>query len=215
MTRRADPISFAGSTLRTYRHVCAFFNSEDEEYATLLPFIVEGLKRGERAYHVLQSRHRDEHVRRLRGGGVDVDNALQKRQLEVVGPQDTYLRGGRFNQTAMLELVQQALRAGGESGFPLTRMVAHAEVVLEDSRSANDWIEYESRLNQVLPGYDDAVICTYDANLLSGPIAIDILRTHPVAIVGGVLHENPFFLPPEQFLREIASRSSAPLQAYR
>ena len=45
--------------------------------------------------------------------------------------------------------------------------------------SVNDWIEYESRLNDVLPRYDDPVICTYDANLLSGTIAVDILRTHP------------------------------------
>lgn len=39
-----------------------------------------------------------------------------------------------------------------------------------------------------------------------GPIVVDVLRTHPVAIVGGVGHENPFFAPPAEFMVEMLSR---------
>ncbi len=35
---------------------------------------------------------------------------------------------------------------------------------------------------------------------------MDIMRTHPVVIVGEVLQENPFFVPPDQFLLEIRER---------
>jgi hypothetical protein len=35
---------------------------------------------------------------------------------------------------------------------------------------------------------------------------IDIMRTHPVVIVGGILQQNPFYVPPEQFLREVRDR---------
>jgi hypothetical protein len=41
------------------------------------------------------------------------------------------------------------------------------------------------RLNDFLPNYEDPVICTYDVNLLSANVAIDILRTHPIADNGG------------------------------
>jgi hypothetical protein len=37
---------------------------------------------------------------------------------------------------------------------------------------------------------------------------MDIMRTHPVVIIGGVLQENPFFVPPDEFLREIRERRS-------
>jgi hypothetical protein len=47
------------------------------------------------------------------------------------------------------------------------------------------------------------VICTYDANLLTAPLALDILRTHPIAIIGGVLVENAFFTRPDDFIREV------------
>ncbi len=33
------PITFAGTRLGRYRHVCAFFNTRDEEYRVFLPFI--------------------------------------------------------------------------------------------------------------------------------------------------------------------------------
>jgi hypothetical protein len=59
------------------------------------------------------------------------------------------------------------------------------------------------------------VICTYDANLLNGAIAVDILRTHPVAVIGGRLYENPFFVPPKEFLPLILERSGKSLKPYR
>lgn len=37
---------------------------------------------------------------------------------------------------------------------------------------------------------------------------MDILRTHPMAIIGGVLQENPFYVPPDAFLREVRERGS-------
>ena len=38
---------------------------------------------------------------------------------------------------------------------------------------------------------------------------MDALRTHPVVIIGGILQENPFFIPPDQFLQELRERRSA------
>jgi len=214
-TESNQPIRFAGSVLGAQRHVCAFFSSPQEEYDTLLPFVRDGLERGERAYHILPSQYREEHLEQLRSAGIDVAEAQRRRHVEVVTAQETYLRGGRFNKDAVLALIQEVLKTGATLGFPLTRLFAHAETVLEDWSSVNEWIEYETRLNDVLSRYDDPVICTYDANLLNGSIVVDILRTHPVAIIGGLLYENPFFVPPQEFLRQVLQRSGGPPKPYR
>ena len=215
MKTTVAPIPFAGSMLGSYRHVCAFFSSPQEEYGTLLPFVRDGLERGERAFHIFPSQYREEHLEQLRSGGIDVVAAQRRRQLEVATPQETYLRGGRFDKNAMLALIQETLKTGTTLGFALTRLVAHAESVLEDWSNVNDWIEYETRVNEVLPRYSDPVICTYDTNLLNGAIAVDILRTHPVAIIGGLLHENPFFVPPQELLRQVLHRDGERPKAYR
>ena len=38
---------------------------------------------------------------------------------------------------------------------------------------------------------------------------MDIMRTHPMLIIGGILHENPFFVPPEEFLQVLRTRRVA------
>ncbi len=35
---------------------------------------------------------------------------------------------------------------------------------------------------------------------------IDIMRTHPMIIIGGMLQQNLFFVTPEEFLPEIRER---------
>ena len=205
MSSSVSPIPFARSMLREHRHVCAFFNSPKQEYDTLLPFVCDGINCGQRAFHVLPSQHKGDHLQRLRDAGIDVEQAQRTRQLEVALPEDTYLRTGRFDKEAMLALVQEALKAGTALGFPLTRMIAHAETAVNDWKSGNERVEYEMRLNHVLPKYDDPTICTYDVNLLRGPLAIEVLGTHPVAIISGVLDGNSFFTRPHEFLSEVPS----------
>ena len=215
MNAAAAPIHLAGATLGRYRHVCAFFSSPQEEYATLLPFVRDGIERGERAYHVLPRQYREEHLHQLRSAGIDVDAAERSRQLEVASPDETYLRGGGFSKEAMLVTIQEALKAGPTLGFPLTRLIARGDSSPKDWSKANEWVEYEARLNDVLAHFNDAVICTYDTSLLDGTILVDVLRIHPVVIIGGRLYENPFFVPPGEFLRQIVERSGKSTEPYR
>ncbi len=82
------------------------------------------------------------------------------------------------------------------------------EWALLNKPGVNNLVEYETRLNYVLPKYNDAVICTYDLTKFPASLVMDIMRTHPVVIIGGILQENPFYVPPDQFLREIRERQS-------
>jgi hypothetical protein len=38
---------------------------------------------------------------------------------------------------------------------------------------------------------------------------MDMLRTHPVVIIGGLLQENPFYMDPDEFLLEIRERRAS------
>lgn len=152
------PIRFAGTTLGRHRHVCAFFHSPDEEYTVLLPFIKEGIERGEKAFHITDPQLRDDHKHRLASVGIDVAIAERSGQLEIRNWEDAYLRGGHFDQDAMLALIEEVLTGSAGQGFPLTRLVAHMEWALEDFPGVEDLVEYEARLNYVLPRYKDPVI---------------------------------------------------------
>jgi hypothetical protein len=150
-------IRLAGSILDPARHVCAFFNTKEEEYRVLTPFIKEGVDEGDRVFHIVDPQHRAEHLRRLEASGIPVAEAARKGQLEVRSWEDAYLRDGHFDQNRMLALIEEVLTEGKTKGFALTRLVANMEWALEDRPGVNDIVEYEARLNYVLPKYDDAV----------------------------------------------------------
>jgi DcmR-like sensory protein len=208
-TIRADreaPIRFAGSELGTHRHICGFFRNPEEEYHLLLPFIKEGIERGEKAFHVVDPKLREDHLRRLDSAGINVAEAEKSGQFELCNWEQMYLQDGYFDQDRMLAMWRDVLEAAGQRGFPRTRLVAHMEWALEDHEGVSDLIEYEARFNLMHKGDRDPVICTYDLTRFSGDVIMGVLRTHPMVILGGVLQENPFFIPPEQFLQELRAR---------
>jgi hypothetical protein len=153
-----QPIQFAGSILGDYRHVCGFFNTSEDEDRVLHPFVKEGIDRGERAFHIVDPRQRSEYVERLEAAKIDVPTLEADGQFQLLNWDEAYLRGGHFDQNAMLALIEEVLEGGHAQGYPLTRLVAHMEWALEDFPGVNDLVEYEARLNYVLPRYKDPVI---------------------------------------------------------
>jgi MEDS: MEthanogen/methylotroph, DcmR Sensory domain len=199
---------FTGSAFGEYRHICAFFNSIDEQHRVLRPFIKDGFDRGDKAYHYVDPERRDEHLRWLAEAGINVQEAMATGQLEVWPWQDSPLRGERFDLDTWLASFEQVLQSGPAAGYAQTRVMGHMEWALLDLPGVDDMIEYEARVNYVIPKYEDTVICTYDLTKFGASVVMDALRTHPVVIIGGLVQENPFFVPPDQLLLEIRERRS-------
>ncbi len=202
-------VVFAGASLTRSRHVCAFFNSGDEAYRVLLPFIKEGVERGDRALHVIDGRQREAHLERLEGAGIRTDPARATGQLVLHPWEEAHVRSGRFDMDEMIDLVDSWLKDGRDRGYPQTRLVAQMEWALGGWAGADKLIQYESKINYMLPRHDDVVICTYDVRRYNAGSLIDILRTHPLALIGGTLQENPFYVEPEMLLAELEARQPA------
>jgi len=203
-------VELAGVNLAGRNHVCAFFNTIEEEHRVLGSFYKDGLLRGERAAHIVDPESREEHLKRLAEAGIHVQEMTGTGQLEVLPWTDAYVRDRRFDQDAMLATVEQLIRSGATAGYALTRLVGHhMDWLFLDKPATYNLVEYEARLNHLLSKYADPVICNYDPSKFGAHVAMDIIRTHPLVIIGGLLRENPFFVPPDQFLDEMRERRLA------
>src|SRR5579862_961101 len=125
------PISLAGSYLGETRHVCAFFNNDEEEYRVLLPFIKEGLKSGDRAVHVLNPKQHQDHLQRLAAAGIDPASAQQRGQLELRVNTEVYLPDGRFDPDRMVRVFEQLASGNAPGGFPLSRICCRMDWAME------------------------------------------------------------------------------------
>ena len=198
-------VPFGGSPLSDNRHVCAFFHSDEEEYRVLLPFIKNGFDCGDRAVHIVNPHQRQEHLQRLVSAGIDTTAAEQSGQLKLQTSTEAYLRDGRFDKDRMFKVFEETACGDAKRDFPTNRIVCRMDWVAEGSQ-VDDVVEFESRVNDVWSRSPDTVICTYHLTKFGGDTVIDILRTHPLVILGGMLQQNPFFVPPAEFLREQRER---------
>jgi hypothetical protein len=204
----ALPVRLAGRTLKEHRHICAFFHSKEERNRVLMPFFKEGIERGEKLFHVVDSRNRDEHLCACRAGGLTAEGSESSEQLEVRTWEEAYLRDGYFDGDRMIRMLTETVQSNREK-HKLTRLMGDMEWALETAPGVTDIIEYETQLNLITPKFPDPIVCVYDLNRHSGSVVMDVLRTHPMVILGGVLQDNPLYVPPAEFLQELRGRREA------
>ncbi|MBA2920671.1 hypothetical protein GON01_06620 [Sphingomonas sp. MAH-20] len=199
-------VRLGNSEMGEVRHACAFFSGFEEAYRVLLPFIEEGFDRGDRAIHIVSPEDEAEHLQRLAAVGIDPVASRATGQLELLHTTDVYHRGDCFDKDRMLETFEAIASASAASEFPMSRIVCNMDWTGEDRPEHEDLIEFEARVNDVWRRHPDVVICAYDLRTLTGDMLIDIMRTHPMVLIGNSLQQNPFFIEPEQFLRERTDR---------
>ncbi|WP_202820239.1 MEDS domain-containing protein [Roseateles aquatilis] len=209
----------AGTRLRHF-HVCAFFNTREEEYQVLGPFYRDALRRGGPHLHFLEpgdiaSGAADEHRDLLRAIGIDGAACEHCGQLSLQAwPAPVEASAGgrrRLDVDALLQVLESATAAGVDeaveaSGDGGLRVMGRMGWAIRGDLDRLDLLEYEARANEVLDRNRQAAICVYDLASLDGATMMDLLRTHPLTLIGGVLRENPFFTPPAEMLRELSAR---------
>jgi hypothetical protein len=163
------------------------------------------MEQGDRAFHIVNPSLRSEHAQRIAKAGIDTARAEVEGQLEIIGWGEAYLRGGSFSQNAMLSLLPALLNNGRTRGFPITRFIADMAWVPNEG-AVDRLLEYECRVNLALPKAGDIVICSYDLDTVDSTMVIAAMRTHPIVLIGGIVQRNPFYVPPEELLKELDER---------
>jgi hypothetical protein len=128
--------------------------------------------------------------------------------LELQTNVEAYVREGRFDQDRMLDVFEQLASGNDKREFPLSRIICQMDWAAGNRSMIDNLVEFESRVNNVWCNHEHAVICVYDLARFGSDTVIDIMRTHPMVLVGGILQSNPFYVPPEEFLLELRQRQS-------
>lgn len=198
--------TLAGTKLDRHFHVCGFFRSRDEQYDALTPFYKEALDGGEKTMHIVDPRHVQQHLKRLEGRGIDTRRCIEGGQLDVIGWDRAYLDEGAFDSQRMLSVVDSQFAIGKSAGFPRMRIMGDMGWAFTGAAGTECLVEYESLVNNVLTQNRQPAVCVYDIDRLSGTMMMDILRCHPLVLIGGVVQENPYYIPPEDLLPQLRRR---------
>lgn len=207
------PFTICGESFTAPMHICAFFDSKEEQYEVIGPYMIEGLNNNEEVINIIESAGHSAHCNCLSKAGVPVDQKLASKQLKVLASEETYLKGGSFAAEKMLNLLEEALNDSKKAGYESVRACGDMVWALKNVPGTDELIEYEARLNLLTPKHSCSLVCMYDVNRFSGRLIADILATHSHVILNGKIHKNPHYIEPLEFLPSLFRRSKQSLEA--
>ena len=192
------PLGFLNRSVPSGSHVCVFYSDSAGRDEILMPFLAHGLRTGQKCICVLASLGPGEVAARL-GHHVGLDLPVETSQLELATPAETYLRSGRFSAEEMLAYWQDAATAAQTANFGVARAAGEMPREL-DHGGRRDFMKYEASLTESVSSLPEVIICLYDLRLSGAEVLMDVLRTHPLTVVDGVIHDNPYHVPLGPFL---------------
>jgi hypothetical protein len=193
-----ETVHLCGQDIPRPGHVCAFFDSREEEYAVLLPYLREGVMAGDDVLNVLDENRLPDHKARLAQAGIRPDSG----RVSVASSEETYLAGGLFDIERMTKFVENTVAAAKANGRRV-RTAGWMGWLQAGAPGTDRAMEYEARMNYLVPKYDCTFMCVYDMAQLGGPEVVDIMATHPWVILNGQIRENSKYILPEIYLAEI------------
>jgi hypothetical protein len=178
-------------------HLCAFFWGVKGRDAVMLPFLEAGLEAGDKCLCLVHATTPSDVLGRL--GEPDRINALvASHRLNVMSATDTHVPNGRFSIDGMVNFYEHYVTDATADGS-MVRVTGEGSWALDGYPGSEQLIDYESSLNDMAMRDRRVILCLYDLALFGGGMVMDLLKTHPKILLGGLPVENPNYLTPEEY----------------
>jgi transcriptional regulator with XRE-family HTH domain len=167
-------------------HRVLFYRGDDEYLASTVPFLADGIRRGDAVLAVTTRRQ----IRLLRDA-LGADAA----RVEFVDSTKWY----RTPAGALRDyrtFVQERFAAGA----PWIRIIGEPVWAGRSRAEIAEWTRYESMINLALASSPATIMCPYDARSVPDAVLARARETHPEAAVAGDATANPAYRAPEDFL---------------
>lgn len=182
-----------------HEHLCLIYSTQQEQFSATIPFLKVGLERGEKCIYIADTNTTTAVSNGLRAEGIDVDAAIRRGSLTITG-REIYPETANFDPDRMIEFLGEAVNATKSAGYSALRVTDEMTWVTRIDPRPERLIEYEAKVNHFLHDYDILGICQYDRRLFPPEVLLEIIRTHPTVVYDGRVCENPYFVPPDEFL---------------
>lgn len=125
---QSSPLIAALEQLGPQDHLCSIYESQQEHFAVVIPFIRIGLERGEKCIYIAADDDMLADLREaLTSEELDVDSAIASRALVLATRKQTYLKYGSFDAAWMSTFWKEATQLALDDGFSGLRVTGETE----------------------------------------------------------------------------------------
>ncbi len=187
-------------------HMCLIFDQEEYRRKIVSEFLAAGLRQGELVRYMTDVNTAQDVLSWLSDTGVELPEIREGGPFMMLSAEKAYCPNGTFDPDEVIDLMKSRYDQAKNLGYPGTRGAGEMSWALKGIPGSERLTEFEALINAASEKYHFLGICQYDARLFDGATLFNVLKVHPYMIAEGQIVRNPFYIRPEEFLKEFASR---------
>ncbi len=195
-------------------HICQLYNKIEETKSVAARLLYVGLTSSERCLFVGSPSSCQDIEEALEKLGADVAEAKERDQLRLTSDREPFLIGKRFDPYHLLSTHNTFIAQAHRDGWHGVRISIDMTWLTRDVATPEQILKYEAASDAVFTFQNAPIIALmlYDYSKLPGALVVELLKLHPIAVVGKYIKRNPYYLNSEQYLLKIlrANRERTP-----
>lgn len=186
-------------------HIVELYNKVSDISGVTAHLLEVGLSSGEKCLFAGAPETVHEVEQALAKLGVDVPSVLESGQYVVIAERDPLLVNGRFDPYHLLSHHQTFIAQALREGWKAVRISMDMTWLTADVANPQQILKYEAASDAVFTFQSAPIIALmhYEYPKLPGALVVELLKLHPLAVVGKFIKRNPYYLNSEQYLLKI------------
>lgn len=190
---------YSNNNVKIGDHLGCLYDVEEHLWALVMPFLRRGLEVKEKVLYIAESSFVDLFMKYIQYIDFNPSAYIQNQQLVFLNYEQSYLQNGAFSTERMLDFWDQNIQLALQQGYKALRVITKMDWVLENPEYPQQIGQYEARLCQFITQQKMLILCQYDAQHLPAKMLMEVLRFHPIIMLGAEWIENIYYLPPSEF----------------
>ena len=186
-------------------HICQLYNKVDEIRNVTARLLLTGLNAQERCLFAGTPASVREIEDALDKMGAEVEALKEAGQLIMQTDREPFLVGKRFDPYHLLSTHNTFIAQAHRDQWRGVRISIDMTWLTRDVATPEQILKYEAASDAVFTFQNAPIIALmhYDYSKLPGALVVELLKLHPIAVVGKYIKRNPYYLNSEQYLLKI------------
>ncbi|MBE3558904.1 MAG: MEDS domain-containing protein [Ktedonobacteraceae bacterium] len=187
-------------------HICQLYSKVTEIPGVTARLLRVGLSLSEKCMFAANPAQVKELCEELRKLGCDVDALVASGQLVLYEEREVFLANGkRFDPYALLSSHQTFIAQALREGWKAVRISIDMTWLSKDIATAEQILKYEAASDAVFTFQNAPIIALmhYDHSKLVPNLIVELLKLHPISVVGKFIRRNPYYVNSEQYMLKI------------
>src|SRR5258708_5312154 len=187
-------------------HICQLYSKVNEIPGVTAYLMRVGLSLSEKCMFAAAPAKIKEFREALEKLQFDVDALIAAGQLVLHEERESLLAGGkRFDPYFLLSSHQTFIAQALREGWQAVRIAIDMTWLTKDVATPEQVLKYEAAADAVFTFQNAPIIALmhYDHGKLLPNLVVEMLKLHPIAVVGKYIKRNPHYLNSEQYMLKI------------